>query len=49
MLSRILEEGMFSFNIDDENIKICYQNGWMYRVAQDDGDIAVLPSPLHEK
>lgn len=49
MLNRILEEGKIPFNMDDENIKICYQNGWIYRVARDDGDIAVLPSPLHEK
>jgi len=48
-LSKITEEGSIPFDINDASIKFCYQNGWIHRVALDDGDVAVLPSRLHEK
>jgi len=50
MLNKITEEGNITFDINDANIKFCYQKGWIHRVALDGGDdIAVLPSRLHEK
>ncbi|EYE91008.1 ATP-binding protein [Aspergillus ruber CBS 135680] len=48
-LSKITGEGSIPFDINDASIKFCYQNGWIHRVALDDGDVAVLPSRLHEK
>ena len=50
MLNKIIEEGNITFDINDANIKFCYQKGWIHRVALDGGDdIAVLLSRLHEK
>jgi hypothetical protein len=48
-LSKITEEGSIPFDINDASIKFCYQKGWIHRVALDGGDVAVLPSRLHEK
>jgi hypothetical protein len=47
-LSKITE-GSIPFDINDASIKFCYQKGWIHRVALDGGDVAVLPSRLHEK
>ena len=49
ILSKITEEGSMSFDINDASIKVCYQKGWIHRVAMDGDDVAVLPSRLHEK
>ncbi|BCR92831.1 ATP-binding protein [Aspergillus chevalieri] len=48
ILSKITE-GSIPFDINDASIKFCYQKGWIHRVALDGGDVAVLPSRLHEK
>ncbi|BCR89869.1 uncharacterized protein ACHE_51067S [Aspergillus chevalieri] len=48
-LCKITEEGSIPFDINNASIKFCYQKGWIHRVALDGGDIAVLPSRLHEK
>ncbi|ODM16358.1 hypothetical protein SI65_08358 [Aspergillus cristatus] len=49
ILNKITEEGSVPFNLNDADIRFCYQNGWIHRVALDGDDIAVLPSRLHEK
>ncbi|BCR86170.1 uncharacterized protein ACHE_30157S [Aspergillus chevalieri] len=49
ILNTITEEGSIPFDINDADIKFCYQNGWIHRVALDGDNIAVLPSRLHEK
>lgn len=50
LLVKIVEGGNVQFNIHDNDIKRCYQNGWIHRVALDGcDDVAVLPSRLHEK
>ena len=47
MLSKITEEGNIKFDINDANIKFCYQKGWIHRVALDGGDdIAILQRNL---
>ena len=50
ILNKITEEGSIPFDLKDANIKFCYQNGWIHRVIlEDGGDIAILPTRLHEK
>ncbi|BCR89602.1 ATP-binding protein [Aspergillus chevalieri] len=49
ILNKITEEGSVPFDLNDADIRFCYQNGWIHRVALDGDDIAVLPSRLHEK
>ncbi|EYE94524.1 crinkler effector domain-containing protein [Aspergillus ruber CBS 135680] len=49
ILNTITEDGNIPFDLNDADIRFCYQNGWIHRVALDGENIAVLPSRLHEK
>ncbi|EYE91450.1 crinkler effector domain-containing protein [Aspergillus ruber CBS 135680] len=49
ILNTITEDGNILFDLNDADIRFCYQNGWIHRVALDGENIAVLPSRLHEK
>ncbi|ODM16963.1 hypothetical protein SI65_07361 [Aspergillus cristatus] len=49
ILNMITEKGSVPFDFNDADIRSCYQNGWIHRVALDGDDVAVLPSRLHEK
>jgi hypothetical protein len=49
ILNTITADGNIPFDLNDADIRFCYQNGWIHRVALDGENIAVLPSRLHEK
>lgn len=49
LLLDILKKGYVPFNRRNTTIEMCYEMGWVHRVAgEKNEDIVVLPSHLHE-
>jgi hypothetical protein len=52
VLRKVLLDGSILRNVEDEGIRLCYEEGWVHSEATDAGAediVCVLPSKLHEK
>lgn len=55
VLRRVLEDGSVPFNLQDDGIRLCYENGWLHSdltrtsTSEDPKMICFLPTRLHMK